>query len=110
MFEDIDVKVDNEAHAAMGEPEVGEELCGVDGHCVLYGFDFDDHGVANEEIEAITLVELEALVGHGDLHLSCEWNRTQTELVAKAMFVDRFEQTWTEATMDFDRSSDDRFG
>jgi hypothetical protein len=38
------------------------------------GFDLDNHGADNEEIEAVSAVELDTFVGHGERLLEFKWN------------------------------------
>ena len=53
VFEQWDVKVDEETEVFVAEFEIGEELGGVDLLKFLYGFEFDDDFVLNEEVDSV---------------------------------------------------------
>jgi hypothetical protein len=75
----------------------------------LDGLELDDEPIGNQDVEA-ALADLVTFVGDGYGNLAEVWNASRSELDAKGMLVDRFEEARSENTMDFDRSLDDAGG
>src|SRR6266700_6294073 len=77
---------------------------------LLFAFQFHNDTILHKQVRAEPTVQLNLLVNEGHRFLSDDPESLQIELIRKAAFVGRLQQTRTEATMNLDRRSDDSPG
>ena len=65
VLEQLDVKVADQPSPQAGELHVGKHLRGDDGMEDLDGFDFNNHGAIDDQVDPVTDVEVDSLVTKG---------------------------------------------
>jgi hypothetical protein len=65
----LDIEVDEERRAEVGEFQIGEDLGGVNGEELVDGFQFDKDSVFDDEVGTETTFEGETFVGERDFLL-----------------------------------------
>ncbi len=90
-----------------GQLQISEKLGFVDREDVLYALQFQNYSIVNNQIEAISAVQLDALYSTGSGTWRCKCEPPQVQFAAQALFVSRFEQARTKRTMYFDGGSND---
>jgi hypothetical protein len=101
VFEADLVEVDEEAEWDVHEPHVAEKLGAVDGENLLNGFELDEEGVGDQEVEAEGFLEGDAFVFDSDDLLAAGRDLTEFEFSLEALFVDALDETGTFDAMDF---------
>ncbi len=101
VLQDCDVEVDEEADAAAAQAEVSEKLGVMDGRQPINRLEFEDKGSGNQEVETVSGIEPNALVGERNRDLPLEGEAPQSEFMAEAFLVDRLQESWAESSMDF---------
>ena len=107
MLEINDIEVHEERGLEAGELEIGEYLGLVNRQQNLHRLELDDDSASDDKVELIAAVDENALVRDGDLLLALKRNAAQRELMAETVPIGRFEEAWTEMTVNFDTSADD---
>src|SRR5580704_15018859 len=106
VFEERDVEVDQQAEALAGQFEVGQKLCLENRDEVFDRFQFNENAILDEHVQAHVGVEANSFVDnrHGIL---CHKSETAlAQFVAEANFVNRFGESWSERSMNFERCID----
>jgi hypothetical protein len=70
-------------------------------------FQFNDDTVLYKQIQTIATVKRYTLVDDRDFDLATKSDSMQVQLVAKALFISRFQKSRPEYLMDFNCSTDD---
>ena len=110
VFETLNVKVDEESDAAVGELEVAAELGLVEREDNFDYLVFDDDGFIDENVHFEGIVEGDAIINDGLALLPDDFETCFGELVAEACFIDAFDQPWAEVTVNNHRTTDDLSG
>jgi len=100
------VEVDQQRHGQTGQPEIRNDLSGVHGLDLSDGLHLYDQPMLDDEVEAISTVDFDPLVGDRNGALPFESKVPQLQLTRKACAVRRLEQPRPELTMDFDAGPD----
>src|SRR5205807_6969323 len=66
---------------------------------------FCDQGAVYEQINPISAVEQHLFVANRQQCFHLEWNSAVRQFVRQALSICRFEQSWPEISMHFDRTS-----
>jgi hypothetical protein len=82
----------------------------VNGQQLLNSFQFQNDFSLNDQIKPITAIQEDALVFHRKRPLSFKSDDSLRQLVAKAFFICRFEQTRPKMLVNLDASADHPFG
>ncbi len=86
--------------------KIGEQLCFVYRGELLDCFYFDDHRIFNDQVHAITTIEVYFLVYDRQCFLFFHFEPELPKLKSKACLVSRFEQPGTEPAMDLNGRAD----
>jgi hypothetical protein len=105
--EDGGVEVKEEADAAVGEFEIGEDLGVVDFREGVHGFDFDDDVLPNEEVGAVGVFDDDVLVADGAVFLLLKRDAAEGEFVREGALVSGFEKTGAKLLVNLDGGADD---
>src|SRR5271154_2044242 len=73
-------------------------------------FEFEDQRILNHKIDAISAVEINALVSHWQRYLPLKFQCSEMQFVAEAYLVCRLHETRSKFAMHFNRSTDDLLG
>jgi hypothetical protein len=90
-YQSCDVEVSDYAYVFAGQLEIGEQLRLVDWKGVLDTLQFQNHGILNDQVEAIPAVQFDAFVFNRQWHLALKGEPTQVEFAAQALLIGRFE-------------------
>jgi hypothetical protein len=96
------VEVDEECRRQTTEPQVGQHLGLVHREESLNGLDFDDELTLDDEVEAVTELEANALVVDGEGLLPLKSQAPERQFVSKALLIGRLEQARPYGPMHFD--------
>jgi len=103
--EELGVEVDQKPEWESTCAEIGEQLGFVDVGELSDGFEFDDDGVLDEQVDALAF-DHGVFVEDGDLDLGLRVDVAEVEFVQQCLLVDGFEQARSEFAVDLDRGTD----
>ncbi|HEX8850479.1 MAG TPA: hypothetical protein VF761_13190 [Gemmatimonadaceae bacterium] len=104
------MEIADQSHRHSRQFHAGEYLRCHDGMQLLDGFDLDDHGIVDDQVDPIAGVEIDSLVVQGEIDLSTDFEASQLELAREASLIHGFKQPGPHEPMDLDGSSDDLSG
>jgi len=107
MLQDRNVEVDQQARFPTAQLQVCEQLGFMDGLNGCTGLYLNHHGAGDEEIEAVSAVELCSLLLHRQRTLPLEWNPPQPQFPAQTFLVGRLEQPRSQFPMHVDGAAND---
>ncbi len=90
-----------------GQLEIRKQLRLVNRKDVFYALQFQNYSILNNQVEAITAVQLDAFVLDRQRYLALKSKIPQVKFATQTLLVSRFEQARTKRTMHFDGRSDD---
>jgi hypothetical protein len=89
------VEIQKETKPPVREPQVGEELSGVDWKNLLNGLDFHDEFILDQQIQSVTVVNLEhAIIDDRHLLFGHHTAGSLAQLVNQAYPIDALQKTW----------------
>lgn len=76
----------------------------------IHSFYFDNDQIINNQVQAVTTIELYFLVNQRQWYLSGDFSASFAQLVGLASLVSRFKQARSKCTMHFNGRTDDVLG
>jgi len=76
---------------------------------MLNAFEFQNNCIVDDHVDPITTVKIDILIPDRKSELTLEWKATQMQFVTETFFINRFKQSWTDGSMNLDRSPYDFF-
>jgi hypothetical protein len=101
------VEVDQQADAAWAEAEIGQKLRFVQWLSAFDCLEFEDNLAVYDDIGDIAAIEKNVVVRDREWYLALEGYALLAEFVAKAPFIDGFEQAGAEAAVHAHGQADD---
>ncbi len=101
------IEVDQQADAAWAETEIGQKLRLVQRQDAFNRLEFQDHLAVYADVGDVAAVQVDIVINYGEQYLALERCTGPVELMAKAFFIDRFEQAGAEAAVNAHRQADD---
>jgi hypothetical protein len=101
------VEVDQQADAAWAEAEIGQKLRFVQWLNAFDRLEFEDHLTVHDDVGDVAAIEKNGVVRDGEWYLALERYALLAEFVAKAPFIDGFEQAGAEAAVHTHGQADD---
>ena len=99
LFEDASAEVDQQAKRKAHEPEIGEQLLGMDGGEVLDRFEFNHQAPFDHKVGTKTFVQPESRKFNRHRHLPCNAEASILKQLGENCFIDRLEQTWSQVAV-----------
>jgi hypothetical protein len=99
LLEQRDVEVHQETETTSGQLHIGQDLSFMDARQRIDGLDFDDYEILDDQVDAISRVELDAVIDDGQRHLPSARQATRMKLMGQTMFIGRFQQPRTKRPM-----------
>jgi hypothetical protein len=101
------VEVDQQADAAWAEAKIGQKLRFVQWLSAFDRLEFEDNLAVYDDVGDIAAIEKNVVVRDGEWYLALERYALLAEFVAKAPFIDGFEQAGAEAAVHAHGQADD---
>jgi hypothetical protein len=102
------MKVDENAYGNPSQSQVGKKLRFVHLRKLLDRLHLDNQRLLHEEVDAIAIIEPNALIDDRYWLLRLKWDFPQAEFVGEALLVGRLEQARPQRPMDLDTGSNDK--
>ena len=96
------MEIDDETRTKVAKTQISEELGFVRGRQSLLRFHIDDDLVLDQQIQSQIGCQTNAFITDRYPLLPSKGDATQMHFMARSFFVDRFQQTRSEAPMNFD--------
>jgi len=100
LFHEWDIEVQEKPDRPSAESQVREELRFVDRQQGVDRLDFNDNTVFDYEIQAVSTLQILALVLEGDVHLPTKIQAPQFQFPGQTGLVCRFKKSGSEQPMD----------
>jgi len=107
---DHDVEVDQQADGNFKQTEIGEELSVVNRMQRVFAFGLDHDSVIHYEVGPKSTIKLNVVIDEWYYLLTLNSHTQFLEFVSEAGLVGRFQQPWSQLSMDFYSSTNDFAG
>jgi hypothetical protein len=104
------VEIDQQADAATGQAQIGQQLCFVDRQQVFDGLEFEQYLVIHDDVRDIAAIEYGFAIVNRDSCLALERHLGLGQFIAQALFLNAFQQTAAKPAMDANCEADDAVG
>jgi len=101
------MEVDQKANGIAAESQVRQQLCLVDGQHLREGFQLDEDSILNEQVDAITNVDLASAVREGDRGFNRNTQPLEDEFLMEANTIRTLEKSRSQRRVHLDCRADD---
>ena len=106
VLDEIHVEVNQHSESFVGEPKVGQKLLRVNRRDLVYGLQFDDHFVFDNEISDQRFIDNDVIVNNWHQDLSNDAQPTLLEFLHQHLLIDGLQESRSEGYMDLERRID----
>jgi hypothetical protein len=94
-LQDRHIEIDQQSHFETGQLQIGQDLSFVDRLQAISGFQFKKEEIFYQKVDAITTIQMDALVLDRNRLLPFISHSFQIQFVAETLFIGGFQKTWS---------------